>query len=220
MSHFAGSSVKLGDFVLWFFYSISHVILHFEEISHKNLIVEAMQLQLKNACSVRMSVTFTFLARMYYAAVLNHGTTYTWFFPPKYNVRPASWLECNCDAVDLILPCPKSCTFAFSYASCLYSPAQREFFTCWWCCSSWAFPSSSRRNYTPKSQVQVVIQTIKSETGLLICYMQICKSASSSEEEFVIGWRHLEDQRKIVIGLFHWKHFLKEIKKPFQTGTV
>lgn len=130
-------------------------------------------------------------------------------FSPKYNVRPASWLECNCDAADLILPCPKSCTFAFSYASCLYSPAQREFFTCWWCCSSWAFPSSSRRNYTLKSQVQVVIQTIKSETGLLICYMQICKSASSSEEEVVIGWRHLEDQRKI-IGLFYWKHLLNQ----------
>lgn len=57
-----------------------------------------MQLQLKNACSVRMSVTFTFLAHMYYAAILNHGTMYTFFFPQ---------VQCYaCDAADLILPCP------------------------------------------------------------------------------------------------------------------
>lgn len=104
----------------------------------------------------------------------------------------------------------KKLHLCFQLASCLYSPAQREFFTCWWCCSSWAFPSFSRMNYTLKSQVQVVIQTIKSETGLLICYMQICKSASSSEEKVVIGWIHLEDQRKIIIGLFYWKHFLNQ----------
>lgn len=37
-----------------------------------------MQLQLKNARSVRISITFIFLAHMYYAAVLNCA-----FFSPK-----------------------------------------------------------------------------------------------------------------------------------------
>lgn len=49
--------------------------------------MEAMQPQLKNARSVRMSATFTFHAHMYYAAILNHGTMYA-FSSPKYNVMP------------------------------------------------------------------------------------------------------------------------------------
>lgn len=51
--------------------------------------MEAMQLQLKNACSVRMSVTFTFLAHMYYAAIPNRGTMCA-LFSFKYNVMSAS----------------------------------------------------------------------------------------------------------------------------------
>lgn len=92
---------------------------------------------------LQSSVTFTFLAHTYYAAVLSHGSMYA-SFPQRYSVP---WLECSCGAADLILSCPEGCTFAFSCASCWCSPAQREFFTCWWCCFSWAFPSSSRRNY-------------------------------------------------------------------------
>lgn len=124
-----------------------------------------MQQQLKNATS---SVTFTFFAHMYYAAVLSHGNMCT-VFSQRYNVL---WLECSCGAADLILPSPEGCTFAFSYTSCWYSLAQREFFTCWWCCFSWAFPSSNRRNYTLKSQV-VIQSVLISKTGFLICYMQI-----------------------------------------------
>lgn len=161
------------------------------------MLTEARQPQLKNACSVRMSVAFTFLAHTYYAAILNYGTMCA-IFP---------------------LPRPGCCTFAFSSTTCLYSPAQRDSFTCWWCHFSWAFPSSSRRNYALKSQVQVVKPTISLNFRnrfpyLLHANMQI---SVIFRRRVAIGRRHFEDWREIVST----ENILKiNVKKPFRTGTL
>lgn len=168
MSHFAGDSAGFENFVLQFFYS--YLPCHFTFLintSHKSM-WSWRKCSSNSEMPLQLSVTFTFLAHMYYAAVLSHGSMCI-FFVQRHNVP---WLECHCGAADLILPSPESCTFTFNYASCWYSSAQREFFPCWWSCFSWAFPSSSRRNYTLKSKV-VIQSVLISKTGFLICYKQI-----------------------------------------------
>ena len=90
----------------------------------------------------------------------------------------------------------------------------KGFFPCWWCCFSWAFPSSSSRSCTLKSQVQVVIKLVSiSETGFLVCYMHI----SLIFGRRVCGWLNtLWRLEKNGSRSFLLKAFSKEIKKTFQ----
>lgn len=160
---------------------------------------------------LQSSVTFTLLAHTYYAAVLSHGNVYT-SFPQRYNVP---WLECSCGAADWILPCPEGCTFAFSYASCWYSPAQREFFTCWYCCFSWAFPSSSSRNYPEVTSCHPISLDFRNWFPHLLCanqpYFQE-KSLWLVEDALKIGEKCNRS--------FLLKVFLNEKKNPFRRSAI
>lgn len=64
---------------------------------HVDMTMEAMQLQLKNACPVRMSAAFSFLAHTYYAAILSYGTMYL-------SCHPAQWLHQPLDLHTTVMP--------------------------------------------------------------------------------------------------------------------
>lgn len=165
--------------------------------------MEAVQLQLKNVCSVRMYVTFAFLACMYYAAILNHDTVYTsGFFPPKYNVASPCWLG-HTFTLQTWFCLVQNSTLSLTSAPCTVLP-QGNSSLAGGAISHELFldPVERITPWSHKYKLSYKQLVLISETGFLMGYMEIRRAAVSSEEEFAVDWRSFEDGRKMQIECF------------------